>query len=411
LPRISPELCARCKGYKKLCGLPKCPILEAFRAQVTASTRIKGSLLNGSTPPGILVGEKGYPKVRAYYMIPPGVYGSEAKYYEAPYEWAVKNEPLARIIQLRASLVSASISVEARDPLSLYQSEIGLAALSQKPVDSEVKLVKPPSPRLSFDGISKPRGPTAPALRIKVSGNPQPPKPLEKAIWEDVLARDIVWELYWKGVSIYDIQRAMSLGFLGRTKARRIVPTRWAITAVDEILAMRIREELRGASTIDSIEIYKAEYLGNKFIIILLPGEGTLEWIEAWQPMTVWTKTAKRTVVWRVEEDPLGRKTSEDGGFSAAKLPILENLLERGKTANAVILREITPSYYAPVGNWHIRETVKRAMKKGPLLVASSPEEILPVIRKTLSDPDNILSRSVLLPWGKYRRTRITEFF
>ena len=30
--RISAELCVRCKGYKRLCGLPYCPLMERFRA-------------------------------------------------------------------------------------------------------------------------------------------------------------------------------------------------------------------------------------------------------------------------------------------------------------------------------------------------------------------------------------------
>lgn len=28
-----------------------------------------------------------------------------------------------------------------------------------------------------------------------------------------------------------------------------------------------------------------------------------------------------------------------------------------------IIIREITKEYYAPVGNWHIRETVRKAME------------------------------------------------
>ncbi len=411
MPRINPELCARCKGYKRLCGLPKCPILEAFRAQVSAATRIQGTLLDGSTPPGLLVGEHGYPRVRVYYMVPPGKYGEEARYHEAPIEWAMRRESLAGIIRLRASMVSASISVEVRDPYKLYETEIGLAAVSVKPVDSEVKLLKPPSPRLAFDGISKPRGPSAPALSIRVSGDPQPPRPLEKAVWEDAPAQEIAWELYKRGVGVYELQRALSLGFLGRIRNRRIVPTRWAITAIDEIISKQLRLRIRDKPSIDEVEVYRGEYLGNKFIIILLPGEGTFEWIEAWQPMTIWTRNAKRTIVWRVEEDPLGRRTAEDGGFSAAKLSVLEKLVERGRKADVIILREITPSYYAPVGNWHIRETVKRAMEEGMMARFSSPEETLPLLRSLLGDPQVFLEKSLLLPWGKYRRTRIPDYF
>jgi len=414
LKRVPPELCARCKGYKRLCGLPRCPILEVFRGQVYASTRIQGTQVEGATPPGVLVGESGYPRVRVYYMVPPGMYGEDAYYRDAPSLWAARREPLAQIIRLRSELVSATIRAEARDPYTLYTREIGLASISEKPVDSEAILAKPPVARLRFDGISKPRGPSAPAKKIHVSGDPSLPRPVEKAIWDDALAEEAVWELYRAGVPVYTIQRMMSLGFLGRLRRRRLVPTRWAITAVDEILSRRLRGELRGAPTIDKPELYYGEYLGNRFLIVLLPGPGTFEWVEAWKPSTVWTKRAARTIVVRVEEDPLGRATAEDGGFSAAKLPVLEHLYARGRTADAVILREITPSYYAPVGNWHIRETVAQALARGPLAVAEDEAEARRLAEKILSsrggDPDPLLGASRLLPRRGPRR-RITDFF
>jgi len=412
--RVPPQLCARCKGYKRLCGLPRCPILDVFRGQVYASTRIRGTQVEGATPPGVLVGESGYPKVRVYYMVPPGVYGEDASYRDAPQLWASRREPLAQIIRLRSELVSATIRAEARDPFQLYTSEIGLATLSEAPVDSEALLAKPPVARLRFDGISKPRGPAAPAREIRVSGDPKLPRPVEKAVWDDALAEEAVWELYTSGVPVYTIQKMMSLGFLGRLRRRRLVPTRWAITAVDEILSRRLRRELRGRPSIDKPEIYYGEYLGNRFTIILLPGPGTLEWIEAWQPATVWTKTASRTIVVRVEEDPLGRATAEDGGFSAAKLPLLEHLHRRGRTADAVILREITPNYYAPVGNWHIRETVAAALARGPLAVAEDEAHARRLAGEIIAarggDPELLLGASRLLPRRGPRR-RITDFF
>ncbi len=409
MKRIPPELCARCKGYKRLCGLPRCPILDVFQGQIRAVSRARGTRVDGASPPGILVGEHGYPRVSLYYMVPPGLYGEEARYRDAPTLWAQRREPLARIISLRSELVSARLRADARNPLSLYEREIGLAAVSQEPVDSEALLAKPPVPRLSFDGVSKPRGPAAPAVEVKVTGSPVLPRKAEKIIWDDAPAVEAVRELYRSGVDVYTIQKMMSVGFLGRIRARRLVPTRWAITAVDEIIARTLRGSLRGRPPISEAEVYHASYLGNEFTVILLPGHGTLEWIEAWEPMTVWTRHARRMIVWRVEEDPLGRKTAEDGGFSAAKLPVLEHLAGRGRTADAVILRVIKPTYYAPVGNWHIRETVGHALEKGPV-ARGTPEDSVRTA-EALGVPRELLSRSRLLPSGARRRTRLTDYW
>ncbi len=64
MPRIPPELCTRCKGYRLLCGLPSCPILDRLRSQARSLERAGWSQeLHGSTPPSILVGERGYPGV------------------------------------------------------------------------------------------------------------------------------------------------------------------------------------------------------------------------------------------------------------------------------------------------------------------------------------------------------------
>jgi len=376
MPRVPPELCARCKGYKRLCGLPRCPILDSFRSQVRAVLRSSAGLVEGATPPSSLVGEWGYPKVNVYYMIPPSVRGDRASYYDAPREWSLRNEPLHRIIELRSSLVSASMRVPVTAPERLYELEITPAALSVKPVDSEAELRRPPTPRLVFDGVSKPVGPSSPARRVRVTGTPKLGGKLERMIWDDAPTREAVVELYNSGLDVYTIQKALSLGALGRLRRRRLVPTRWAITAVDDMLSSWLRSRLRGRPTISGAEVYTAEYLGNRFAVILYPGSGHFEWVEAWHPATAWTPGAGRVVTWRVHEDPLGRRTADDGGFSAARLAVLEHLNERGRVADVVIIREILPSYYAPVGNWHIRETVRQALSGQPRRYESMDEAI-----------------------------------
>ncbi len=412
MPRIPPELCARCKGYKKLCGLPRCPILEMFQSQARTVLRIRGPEVEGSTPPGLLVGEHGYPSLNVYFYIPPSVTGEQARVYDDPLGWSRARYSLARILRLRSSLLGARVRVKANDPYSLYSSELGIAALSEKPVSTEALLEKIPVPRLRFTGITKPIGPSAPAKKILVQENPVMNRKLERLVWDDAYASDAVWEAYLSGVDVYSIQRAFSLGFLGRYRNRRVVPTRWTITAVDEILSRHLQRALRDKPSIDQVEVYFHEYLGNRFIVVLLPGEGSLEWIEVWHPRTVWTKTSPKPIIYYLYEDPLGRKTMEDGGYSASKLAVLEALYKRGKRADTVIIREILPSYYAPVGNWHIRETTRKALEKLPLARASTTLEVKNVIDKllVLENKDEIYAKSRLLGF-KGRMRRLTEFF
>ncbi len=367
MPRIPPELCARCKGYKRLCGLPTCPILERFRSQLRATLKVDATTAEGYTPPSALVGEHDYPRVSVYYMLPPGEGAEEARYHDAPSLWVERRESLHNIIRLRSSMVAARLRVDARSPQNLYDKEFLYASVSVAPVDSEVELARPPTPRLIFDGISKPVGPSGPARRIRVTGNPRLHPRLEKLVWDEATASTAIVELYRSGVDVYTIHRALSLGMLGRPRNRRLVPTRWAITAVDDTISRWLRSALRDRPSIDTIEVYRAEYLGNRFTIILYPGSGWFEWVEVWHPAGLWTRRAREPSAWRVAEDPLGRATDVDGGFSAARLAVLESLYRRGRVADVIILREITPSYYAPVGNWHIRETVRRALAGSPV--------------------------------------------
>ncbi len=412
MPRIPPELCARCKGYKRLCGLPRCPILEMFQSQARAILNIKGPEVSGATPPGALVGEMGYPRINVYFFIPPGVNDPTAKIYDDPISWSREKYTLARILRLRSSLLGAKITADVKNPMKLYENELGIAVLSEKPVSTEAILGKIPIPRLRFTGITKPMGPTAPARKILVEEDPRMHPRLEKLLWDDARAADALWEAYRSGVDLYTLQRAFSLGFLGKIKYRRLVPTRWSITAVDEILSRRIHRELRAYPSINQVEVYFHEYLGNRFTIVLLPGEASLEWIEVWHPRTLWTKTSTKPILYYLYEDPLGRKTMEDGGYSASKIAVLEQLWKQRRKADIVIIREILPSYYAPVGNWHIRETTKTALQKKPVATGSSPIEIKPILNKliVLEGKQLIYNKSKLLGY-KRKITRLTDYF
>jgi len=359
--------------------------------------RLRGLDAHGSTPPSILVGEFGYPKVKIYYMVPVGVFGDNARLYEDPVGWSIRGESLANIIRFRSELLSGEVQVSIDKPEILYEKEFGLAGLSVDPVDSEVKLAKPPIPTLRFDGLTKPLGPRAPANTIKITSNPKIPLQVEKIIWDDLKAVEAIRDLYFNNVDIYTIQRLLSLGFLGRIHRRRIVPTRWSITAVDDTISRILRSKLRGRPEVQESELYYNEYLGNRFLILVKPGPGRFEWIEIWQPRSFWVRSSSKPIIWRVEENTRGEATAMDGGFSAARLAVLEVLSRVDRIGDTIIIREITPGYYAPVGNWHIRETVRRALTK-PIAKNITIKELKDVIKTKIDyNPEDLISRIRLL--------------
>ncbi|RUM48227.1 MAG: hypothetical protein DSY37_00130 [Hyperthermus sp.] len=394
---IPPSLCARCKGYKRLCGLSSCPILERFRAQVRAVSGVSGRRLEGSSPPSVVVGESGYPKVPLLYSVPPGVSGDRARVFDDPPGWFSRRASLAEILRYRSSLVSGVLRVDARSPEKLYELEVSLAAVSASPVDTEALLEHPPLPALRFDGLLAPQGPSAPARTVKIFSNPRLPRALEKRIWDDARASDIVVEAYRDGASIYSIISALSLGLIGRLKSRRLVPTRWAITAVDNIISTTLLHKVRAFPEINQVEVYHGSYLGNHYTIILLPGTYSAELIEVWHPLTPWTRHAREPVTYRVIERVSLRQNIMDGGFMAIRLGLAEQLYRRRRQARALIVREITRDYYAPLGNWHIRETIRKILLDKPQ-VYDSVEEALKQASKFLSTTARgSLTQSILL--------------
>ncbi len=361
--RIDPKLCIKCKGYKLLCGLPRCPILEAFHARVDAVSGVRGGEVEGATPPAIIVGEKGYPKVPILYAIPPGKHGEEAREHGDVKLWASKHIPLTKIVKLRSSMVYSVIYANVSDPFKLYEKELSLAAVSLKPVESEALVSKIPTPTLRFDSLLEPVGPTAPARIVRVVENPRIPRRLEKLVWDDARASEAVIELYKDTGDVYVAISALSLGLLGRLRNRRLVPTRWAITAVDSIIGSHLLGNVKTSKPLNNVYVAQASYLGNKFTVILMPGPYEAEMIEIWRPRSIWTQSSKETLVNHVYENIAGRVNEMDGGFMAARLAVLEHLASIRRSARVLIIREIGPEYYAPVGNWHIRETVRRALK------------------------------------------------
>lgn len=379
---ISSSLCVRCKGYKMLCGLPRCPLVVRLRAQARIYGKIVGRDITGSTPPSGVVGEKNYPLVPVLIGIPPGITGDEASIYDSPENWwGVKS--LEDIIELRSSVVAAVIKADVRSYQRLIDLEIPFAMVSSKPVDTEASLVKIPMPAKMLDPVITPHGLLAMADRVKVSSNPSISKGIEKIYEDEIRASEAIWELYMRGVSIYTIQRALSFGLLGLSRNRRLVPTRWAITAVDSVISSRLLRSIRTYSSVNDIELYRGEYLGNRFWVIIQPGPYSFEWIEIWHPNTIFTEGGREPIVIRNREGFSGEPLFMDGGYHAARLAVLEHLYKRGRRASIIVVREITPRYYASVGNWHIRETVRRMLEKSPEK-ASTVSEAVSIVESEL---------------------------
>ncbi len=394
---IKPELCYRCKTFKRLCGLPNCPVKERLKVIVKTYVKISSSssFLGGSPPSGV-VGEHNYPKVSIYVGVSPESSDDDIRFLEDPQKWWSLRLSLDDVVKLRSSLVSIvqkNINVKSVDELA--SKEISLIEVSSRPVDCDVNVEKILDSRILFDLKLLPLSVRV-LGRLKVCSNPKIDKSVEKIIHDyDMKARDAVIKLYEDGVDIYTIQRAFSFGLLGTRRFRKIVPTRWAITAVDRIITGYLRNKVKQLKIYDKYEIYQITFMNNRFTVIVLPGNIRILWLEFWYPRNGFNNR-NPVLSLKIEEDLKGDVETMDGGFEAARMGILEALYRQGFQCRVIIVREILPEYYIGIGNWHIREDTRNVFNLQPLISTYNSNELLKyigiVLDKSLSD---VVSREI----------------
>ena len=209
----------------------------------------------------------------------------------------------------------------------------------------------------------------APARRARVVDNPVVPRKVDAVVEERVRAGTAIRELYDAGIPLEHMQRLLSAGLLGVRP--KLVPTRWSITAVDDTLGRWMAREVREYESVDSVELYTAEYYGNRINVILAPGPWSFELVEAWMRGAVF---APETAVLSDYEGPDGRRgyaENTTGAYYAIRLAVLEHLRRRQRRAMALVYREISPEYAVPVGVWVLRETARDALSRKPVVFNS----------------------------------------
>ena len=250
---ITPSLCVRCKG-RLFCGLTACPILDKVSNARRVEERIHGTDFSGPTPPSVFVGRHDYPNLSIGPLSTP-VSVEDADLLENPQKWF--GLPQEKVIEFRQLLVNSRVKERtgnAAHPTELLASMQELA-ISKKPVELEVELFRRPRFHLSLNDNSAPHGPTGELKKLELAENPKPSKHLGKAFNDsDLKALEAVSGLYSKGVEVHRLSNALSAGAFGVGEKRKLVPTRWSITAVDSMLSQKLVDEIKGFAPIAEFE-------------------------------------------------------------------------------------------------------------------------------------------------------------
>ena len=371
LARIDPRLCVQCKGSRMLCGIDPCPLLRKVTGYLPRS--VAGRDLVGSSPPSLFVGRHGYPKVSIGPMLPPD-HREEggARLLDSPRAWLGMSIP--DVVGLRSSLVRTThlvrVDAAARNPdrITRLSQELAVAA---RPVDTEVHLKRQPAFGIpTVAEFTAPHGPTVALERAQLTENVRVERAVERATSDtDLRAAEALVTLYKGGTDLYQLERILSAGTVGLGPRRRLVPTRWAITATDDQVGLDLINRVRDLPTIDKPTVHFAERFGNRFFVLLLPRVWGFDSIEAWLKGNFWGRDAAEIVEedWE-DHDGRSKYAATAGGYYATRLSVLEHLVRIGRQATAVVHREITDAYTTPLGVWVVRETCGLAMQSKGLV-------------------------------------------
>jgi len=398
------SLCSQCQGHRRLCGKPVCPILAKAETLMKLEKRLSKENIFGSSPPAVFVGSWNYPKVLAGPLVPP-IPSIDSSIMDLPSLWLDK--PIEEILQYRFTLVRGKHSVDVRSArapnrfLSTFQEIV----MASRPTDTEMWFTKKPRLDVVFSAREPPSGPSASIRRAILAENPKVPKSVDYVVSDtDLRAVEGVMRLYDSEISQRQITRMFSIGLLGTKRRRRLVPTEWSITAVDDALGRRIHKEILDYPWINQFMVFGHEALGNNVQILLFPSSWMFEAQEAWLISASSVPGVDYELVW-------GRKsyaTDLAGAYYASRLPVLEYLRRIGRQAGALVFMEVYPEWI-PLGVWRFRELCREALRRKPLEFDTLSESLGELRRRLRLPLDRWLSKSRILPWHK-RQKRLTSF-
>ncbi len=399
---VSPaRVCLICKGGRNLCGHSPCPLLPRFNVEKNLKDRISKEFFG----PGIsvFVGRYGYPDV---FVGPLGALDNEnINKLDNSRQWF--GMEYHEIVKFRSMLLRSK-QKENVFSRSRFVCDVQELALASKPADIEMSFKKNPVYRVSFSEVVQPMGPSASLEKLRITENPRIPRKVDSVVSDELKAGQASFMLYKSGMDVNKISTILSSGVLGLEKNKKLVPTRFGITAVDDIIAKELLKRVRTYNSVNSYMVFESTYLDNHFVILMMPGSWEFENFEAWAPGSMWSRSLKKTEILE-EYEPFKGRTGyaelEGGGYYASRISVIRALEKMKRQAKVVVFREVYEGYILPLGVWVVRDTAMNAFNNKSVIF-NTKEEALRYCDSRLRIPvKEYIQKSKIL-----RQKRLSDF-
>lgn len=407
--------CIKCKGNnpKANCGRDFCPILAKSQAMFKTKQFFddKGDKSDENfsktnyfgASPATFVGRYGYPHVNVGILTPPNITQSET--YDDPRLWGSQNYDINQLINIRSSLVNSRFKMLVKYNKDRFLDMTQEISMASKPVDVEVSLKDKPYFTKRIDPYVAPMGPTSALQKANITSNPKIHTKVDKVVSDtDLRAKPGLELLYKKGFDENFLSKLLSAGNLGVKVDRKLVPTRWSITATDDHIGKMYLKEIHKLTSRTDYQVYFGGYLGNYYLILMFPEIWSYELFEMYLPKASWNPTNELQSTTDYE-GYLGRKNYAQncvGGYYSVRMAIQEHLVKKEKKqGSCLVLRFITGEYAVPLGVWVTRESARKALGRKALKFGTKELMLkyaqMFIKKKFNIDINQIINKSIML--------------
>src|SRR3989344_4926254 len=197
----------------------------------------------GSSP-APFIGRFGYPNINVGILSPQ--FSGDTSYYDSPKLWSRSNFAIGQIASMRYGLVNSRTTANIKNLDGRFIDIIKEVGMAKNSAELEVGLKRKPVLNTKPEKEIIPFGPQAEIRTARITANTKIDSRVEKAVNDtDLKSESALIDLYQKGFEESSLNKLLSVGSLGLKKNRKLVPTRWSITAVDDTIGKELIRQVK----------------------------------------------------------------------------------------------------------------------------------------------------------------------